>query len=68
MVIRDFNNQTLMGLILGMRWLIVWKSVAVMVRSVKIKDLDADFFVFGRFLDADYFVFERFLDTDCCEK
>ena len=39
-----------------------------MVRSVKIKDLEADFFVFGRFLDADYFVFERFLDTDCCEK
>ena len=25
-----------------------------MVRSVKIKDLDADFFVFGRFLDTDF--------------
>ena len=36
-----------------------------MVRSVKIKDLDADFFVFGRFLDTDCFVFGRFLDTDC---
>lgn len=38
-----------------------------MVRSVKIKDLDADFFVIERFLDTDYFVFERFLDTDFVE-
>ena len=37
------------------KWcLIVRKNVAVMVRSVKIKDLDTDFFVIGRFLGADF--------------
>ena len=38
-----------------------------MLRSVKIEDLDTDFFVIERFLDTDYFVFERFLDTDFVE-
>lgn len=36
-------------------YLIVRKNVAVMVRSVKIKDLDTDFFVFGCFLGADFY-------------
>ena len=38
-----------------------------MVRSVKIKELDTDFFVFGCFLGADFYEKQRFLGTDFVE-